>query len=239
MDDPTYDPQAYNSRFSVYRSHKVVRAAKISTLWGSGVVGVEPDGHSVTFDPKGKPTPAVGWWVIAYDDGYVSFCPPEQFEKGYRLHQNTGTCRACGCREGELHKPNCAELAAALHKPVSKPLTPEQLYAVAQAAHETNRAYCIAIGDMSQPAWEDAPDWQRSSAVNGVSGVLAGNNPEQSHESWLREKRETGWVYGPVKDPAKKEHPCMVPYAELPAAQRAKDHVYVAVVRAMTSALTG
>lgn len=109
--------------------------------------------------------------------------------------------------------------------------------ACARAGHEVNRAYCLALGDTSQPAWEDAPEWQKSSARNGVAGAIAGNTPKQSHESWLAEKTATGWKYGPVKDPEKKEHPCFVPYAELPPEQRAKDHLYVAVVRAMAGAL--
>lgn len=67
------------------------------------------------------------------------------------------------------------------------------LEACARAAHEANRAYCVALGDDSQASWEDAPVWQRDSARNGVRGVLAGNTPEQSHESWLREKEATGW----------------------------------------------
>lgn len=110
--------------------------------------------------------------------------------------------------------------------------------AAARASHEANRAYCIAIGDLSQPSWDDAPDWQRSSARNGVRGVMAGDTPEQSHESWLAEKAATGWKYGPVKNPEAKEHPCFVPYAELPPEQQRKDHVYVAVVRAVIAALT-
>lgn len=113
----------------------------------------------------------------------------------------------------------------------------DKIEIAARAAHETNRAYCLAIGDTSQPSWEDAPDWQRASAINGVAGVIAGNGPEQSHESWLAEKTATGWRYGPVKDPAKKEHPCFVPYAELPPEQKAKDTLYVAVVRAVLAAL--
>jgi hypothetical protein len=107
----------------------------------------------------------------------------------------------------------------------------------AQAAHEVNRAYCIAIGDGTQKPWEEAPDWQHESARKGVEGVLAGNGPEQSHESWLAEKAASGWKYGPVKDPEKKEHPCFVPYAELSEAQRKKDHLFVATVRAMAAAL--
>lgn len=109
--------------------------------------------------------------------------------------------------------------------------------ACARAAHEANRAYCIAQGDTSQPSWDDAPEWQRSSARNGVLGAISGNTPEQSHEGWLAEKAATGWKYGAVKDPEKKEHPCFVPYAELPPAQRAKDAVFIATVNAVARAL--
>lgn len=108
--------------------------------------------------------------------------------------------------------------------------------ACARAAHEANRAYCCALGDASQPSWETAPEWQRSSAMKGVTGALAGNTPEQSHEGWLAEKIATGWVYGPVKDPEAKQHPCMVTYADLPPAQRAKDAVFIAVVKAVADA---
>ena len=62
---------------------------------------------------------------------------------------------------------------------------------------------------------------------------------KQSHESWLAEKRATGWKYGPVKDPEKKEHPCCVPYAELPAAQQAKDRLFTGTVRIVAASLGG
>ncbi len=107
----------------------------------------------------------------------------------------------------------------------------------ARAAHEANRAYCLAIGDTSQPAWDDAPDWQKESARKGVAGALAGNTPEQSHAEWLAEKERTGWAYGAVKDIAAKTHPCMVPYRSLPPEQRAKDALFLSVVRAVAIAI--
>jgi hypothetical protein len=55
----------------------------------------------------------------------------------------------------------------------------------------------------------------------------------------LAEKVATGWKFGLVKDPAAKEHPCMVAYAELPPEQRAKDAIFVGVVRAMGVAWSG
>jgi hypothetical protein len=109
--------------------------------------------------------------------------------------------------------------------------------ACARAAHEVNRSYCLALGDGTQPSWDDAPEWQKTSALKGVVGAIEGNTPEQSHEGWLAEKRETGWKCGPVKDPEKKEHPCFVPYDALPVEQRAKDHLFVTTVRALAKSL--
>lgn len=113
-----------------------------------------------------------------------------------------------------------------------------KLEACARAAHEANRAYCIAIGDTSQVSWEDAPDWQRESARNGALGVIWHNNgPRESHASWLAVKESEGWRFGPVKDADLKTHPCMVPYDDLPAEQRVKDGIFVATVRAVAMAL--
>jgi hypothetical protein len=106
---------------------------------------------------------------------------------------------------------------------------------IAKVAHETNRAYCTAIGDFSQFSWEDSPEWQKQSLIAGVN-FIANNptsGPNHSHESWLKEKELEGWVYGPVKDPVKRQHPCMVPYDQLPKEQQAKDYIFGAVVRSL------
>lgn len=103
----------------------------------------------------------------------------------------------------------------------------------AKAAHEANRAYCEACGDMSQPMWDNAPTWQRESAIAGAMRIMEdpSTTPEQSHNGWMAQKVDDGWVYGPEKDPDKKEHPCMVPYGHLPAQQRVKDLIFGTVVR--------
>ena len=109
---------------------------------------------------------------------------------------------------------------------------------LAMCAHELNRAYCAAMGDFTQLPWADAPQWQKDSALAGVSMHLANPNatPEQSHESWLAQKTADGWVYGPVKDSKLKQHPCCVPYAELPDAQKAKDYIFRAAVHSVSAA---
>lgn len=105
---------------------------------------------------------------------------------------------------------------------------------IAKVAHEVNRAYCAALGDTSQPAWADAPDWQRASAKLGVELHLSGDHgPEASHASWMTQKLADGWVYGEAKDPQAKTHPCLVPFSDLPKEQQAKDFIFRGVVHAM------
>lgn len=105
---------------------------------------------------------------------------------------------------------------------------------IAKVCHEANRAYCESIGDDSQKSWDAAEQWQRDSAVAGVRFAIANPNAPASsqHDAWLKDKQESGWIYGPVKDPEKKEHACMVPYHELPAVQRVKDQLFRHIVAA-------
>lgn len=110
---------------------------------------------------------------------------------------------------------------------------------IAQVAHEINKAFCSSIGDNSQPDWDNAPQWQKDSALNGVQFHI--DNPEASpsasHESWLKQKEEDGWKYGPVKNPATKEHPCFVPYDQLPTEQKSKDYLFKQVVHSLKNYL--
>lgn len=113
---------------------------------------------------------------------------------------------------------------------------------IARIVYEANRTYCKTIGDNSFGEWEDAPDWQKETLYNGVRYHMihhkAGTVPvsSKSHENWLAEKERTGWKYGPVKDPEKKEHPCFVPYDQLPPEQRLKDYLFGAIVKAFWEA---
>lgn len=104
----------------------------------------------------------------------------------------------------------------------------------ARLAHEVNRVYCQHLGDHNQPTWEDAPEWQKESVRNGILHRLDNpySTPEDSHKNWLKHKEADGWIWGPVKDVEAKQHPCMLPYSELPADQRAKDYLFVAAAKA-------
>lgn len=105
---------------------------------------------------------------------------------------------------------------------------------IARIAHEVNRVWCEMNGDMSQPTWLTAPQWQKQSAINGVE--FHRNNPNAgdsaSHDNWMAEKVKDGWIYGPVKNPEQKVHPCIVPFDQLPAVQQFKDRLFRTIVHA-------
>ncbi len=46
-------------------------------------------------------------------------------------------------------------------------------------------------------------------------------------------KEEEGWEWGPEKDANKKQHPCFVPYNQLPTEQQAKDFLFRQVVHSL------
>lgn len=106
---------------------------------------------------------------------------------------------------------------------------------IARVCHEANRALQLVASDPApSPEWDNAPEWQRESAIEGVREAQAGATPEELHESWCAFKTDDGWTYGETKDSAAKTHPCLVAYAELPGEQRRKDAVFQAVVAALS-----
>lgn len=133
----------------------------------------------------------------------------------------------------ESGKPEPAldpEREAAIDQQVQA-LLPQYIHRTAITTHMANMGFCQGIGDRSQVTWENAEEWQRQSALKGAELVLTNPvvTPRELHESWLREKEATGWTYGPVKDPVRKQHPCFVPYDALPYQQQTKDALFRAI----------
>ena len=99
---------------------------------------------------------------------------------------------------------------------------------IAEFCHESNRAYCKAIGDPIRSPWGELTDRERQSIMSGVKFRI--EHPEANldaqHIEWSKSMTEQGWVYGEKKDVEKKEHPCLVDWNELPATQKSKDFLF-------------
>lgn len=166
-----------------------------------------------------------GCTITPADEGYAPFVVPSEM---YLRYTPTAGDYYVVYGDGYASFSPAAAFEAG-YAPLAHPLD-----RIARVAHEINRAYCQALGDNSQRAWEEAPAWQRESARMGVDLHLSGDfGPEASHISWMKQKLEDGWTYGPVKSPELKQHPCIVPFDQLPPEQQAKDFLFRGVVHAL------
>ena len=46
---------------------------------------------------------------------------------------------------------------------------------------------------------------------------------ENAHDVWASGRLSSGWVWGPSRCDQRRHHPCLVPYAELPEAEKDYD----------------
>ncbi len=73
--------------------------------------------------------------------------------------------------------------------------------------------------DPYQPAPLDTSGIELPEEVTRVAERLARN----THDVWARGRLADGWRHGPVRDDHRKEHPNLVPYDELPEAEKRYD----------------
>ena len=65
----------------------------------------------------------------------------------------------------------------------------------------------------------DTSDVQLPQELNELVEEMAKN----VHEVWAQSRISQGWTYGPERSDALKQHPCLVPYDELPEVEKAYD----------------
>jgi ryanodine receptor 2 len=46
---------------------------------------------------------------------------------------------------------------------------------------------------------------------------------EHAHDIWAQQRIADGWTYGPRRDDAAKQHPCLVTYVDLPESEKEYD----------------
>lgn len=69
------------------------------------------------------------------------------------------------------------------------------------------------------PSPIDTSKVELSPEIRQLTEVLSKN----AHEVWAQERMAQGWRYGQDRDDARKEHPCLVPYDELPESEKVFD----------------
>lgn len=109
---------------------------------------------------------------------------------------------------------------------------------VARLVHEVNQAYAASLGEATAP-WDAIPESRRQGVIAGVQKFLTdpGMTPEEQHLAWMEHYKAQGWTVGPRNDELK-QHPCLVPYSELPESQRQKDYLFQRVVRTLAPHVT-
>ena len=65
----------------------------------------------------------------------------------------------------------------------------------------------------------DTSDIQLPEELNVVIEQMAKN----VHEVWAQSRIKQGWRYGNERSDALKQHPCLIPYEELPEVEKAYD----------------
>lgn len=70
-----------------------------------------------------------------------------------------------------------------------------------------------------QPRPIDTSHVELSEEIRALTEKLA----ESTHDNWAEMRMREGWTLGPQRDDAQKKHPCLVPYAELPEAEKEYD----------------
>jgi hypothetical protein len=56
-------------------------------------------------------------------------------------------------------------------------------------------------------------------------GALTERLAENAHDLWAEQRLAQGWSYGPQRDDEQKQHPCLVPYDQLPDSEKEYDRV--------------
>lgn len=72
---------------------------------------------------------------------------------------------------------------------------------------------------MYKPQVIDVRDIKLNDELLEISEKLAKN----IHEVWAENRIKEGWKYGTKRDDEKKEHPCIVPYEDLPEEEKQYD----------------
>ncbi len=83
-----------------------------------------------------------------------------------------------------------------------------------------------------EPKPIDTLNIKLSGEILQLTELLAKN----SHDIWASQRLKEGWKYGPARNDDLKEHPCLVPYEELPESEKGYDrNAAIMTLKAITA----
>lgn len=98
----------------------------------------------------------------------------------------------------------------------------EDTYPIEQFVDAWNdsKNYLVTINTKDMKTYTPRPidltDVQLAEDLNELREAIA----ENAHEVWAVERIAQGWSFGPERNDAKKENPCLVPYSQLPEKEK-------------------
>ena len=105
---------------------------------------------------------------------------------------------------------------------------------VAQMCHAANVIYANSNCELKMPQkdWKDLGEGAKNGMEKAIEKIMSGEimTPREAHDSWMKDRRAAGWVYGVTKDEDNKTHPDLVEYDELPDEQKVKDDIFFSIV---------
>ena len=109
------------------------------------------------------------------------------------------------------------------------------MYKIAKTASNTMRCVSSEVGFDVVTTWVNTPEWQRNNKMTFVKHII--EYPDCTiadiHGVWLGIKKSEGWVYGEVKDRAKKIHNNLVDYEYLDALSILRYGVFINTVKGL------
>lgn len=82
----------------------------------------------------------------------------------------------------------------------------------------------------AQSLFDESQRQRRIAAMQECAAQSTGD--AERHDSWMAMHHESGWVYGEQFDPAKKTHPNLLPWNELPPSTRSKARIFDIIAKA-------
>lgn len=81
--------------------------------------------------------------------------------------------------------------------------------------------------------WQERDDKFRNQFIDIINKYMYMDKlptPEEAHESWVQSYYKMGWKYGNIRNTEKKTHPDLIPFEQLPQAEKDKDAIFLSFV---------